>query len=62
MIRKPKILIWMSEFLMIFFQMWDVTKKLVFTYSTSNIQDIDIMKTWEKEVKTKPDIINGILK
>ena len=61
MIRKPKILIWMSEFLMISFQMWDVTKKLVFTYST-NIQDIDIMKTWEKEVKTKPDIINGILK
>ena len=59
MIRKPKI--WMSEFLMISFQMWDVTKKLVFTYST-NIQDIDIMKTWEKEVKTKPDIINGILK
>ena len=60
MIRKPKILIWMSEFLIISFQMWDVTKKLVFTYST-NIQDIDIMKTWEKEVKTKPDIINGIL-
>ena len=60
MIRKPKILIWMSEFLMISFQMWDVTKKLVFTYST-NIQDIDIMKTGEKEVKTKPDIINGIL-